>query len=111
MSLATLITEPRWAAVACVSLSQFILWIGQGIYNVQQVPLRYALVAQRLQGRANASIRSVVWGLASLGALAGGAVAAATDLRITLLASSLLGAASIVWIWRSPLRRTRSLRV
>ncbi|UGA44422.1 MULTISPECIES: hypothetical protein [Bradyrhizobium] len=25
MSLATLITEPRWAAVACVSLSQFIL--------------------------------------------------------------------------------------
>ncbi|UGY16985.1 MFS transporter [Bradyrhizobium septentrionale] len=111
MSLATLITEPRWAAVACVSLSQFILWIGQGIYNVQQVPLRYALVAQRLQGRANASIRSVVWGLASLGALAGGAVAAATGLRITLLASSLLGAASIVWIWRSPLRRTRSLRV
>ncbi|WP_271600825.1 MFS transporter [Bradyrhizobium sp. CCBAU 45384] len=110
MSVATLITEPRWATIACVALSQFILWVGQGIYNVQQVPLRYALVAQRLQGRANASIRSLVWGLASVGALAGGALAAATGLRATLLVSSLLGAASIVWIWRSPLGQTRSLR-
>ncbi|WP_420969723.1 MFS transporter [Bradyrhizobium sp. B120] len=109
MSLAALLTQPFWAAVACVALSQFILWIGQGLYNVQQVPIRYALVAQRLQGRVNASIRSVVWGLASLGALAGGAAAAATGLRATLLASSLLGTASIVWIWRSPLRHTRSL--
>ncbi|MGY2843911.1 MFS family permease [Bradyrhizobium sp. USDA 4509] len=110
MSLTTLLTQPLWAAVACVALSQFILWIGQGIYNVQQVPIRYVLVPQHLQGRVNASIRSVVWGLASLGALAGGAAAAATSLRTTLLASSVLGTASIVWILRSPLRHTHSLR-
>ncbi|VIO70403.1 hypothetical protein CI1B_30570 [Bradyrhizobium ivorense] len=111
MSLAALFTQPWWAAVACVTLSQFMLWIGQGIYNVQQVPIRYALVQPHLQGRINASIRSVVWGLASLGALAGGAAAAATSLRTTLLASSVLGLASIVWIWRSPLRHARSLRL
>ncbi|WLA85010.1 MFS transporter [Bradyrhizobium elkanii] len=109
MSLAALLTQPWWAAVAFVTLSQFMLWIGQGIYNVQQVPIRYALAPPHLQGRINASIRSVVWGLASLGALAGGAVAAATSLRTTLLASSVLGMASIVWIW--PLRQARSLRL
>nr|WP_274617677.1 MFS transporter [Bradyrhizobium oropedii] len=111
MSLAALLTRPWWAAVACVALSQFILWIGQGLYHVQQVPIRYALVPQRLQGRVNASIRTVVWGLGSLGALVGGAAAAATSLRTTLLASSVLGTASIIWIWRSPLRRTRSLHL
>ncbi|WP_225159317.1 MFS transporter [Bradyrhizobium sp. BRP56] len=109
MSLAALLTQPWWAAVACVTLSQFMLWTGQGIYNVQQVPIRYALVPPHLQGRINASIRSVVWGLASLGALAGGAVAAATSLRTTLLASSVLGMASIVWIWR--LRQAGSVRL
>lgn len=111
MSLAGLLTQPWWAAVTSVALSQFILWIGQGIYNVQQVPIRYALVPQGLQGRVNASIRSVVWGMASLGALAGGAFASATSLRAALLASSVLGTASIVWIWRSPLRHTRSLHL
>ncbi|WP_246788653.1 hypothetical protein [Bradyrhizobium sp. CCBAU 53421] len=28
MSLAALLTQPWWAAVACVTLSQFMLWIG-----------------------------------------------------------------------------------
>ncbi|WP_283805518.1 MFS transporter [Bradyrhizobium tropiciagri] len=111
MSLAGLLTGPWWAAVACVALSQFILWIGQGLYHVQQVPIRYALVPQHLQGRVNASIRSVVWGLGSLGALVGGAAAAATSLRTMLLASSVLGTASILWIWRSPLRRMHSLHL
>ncbi|WP_256378868.1 MFS transporter [Bradyrhizobium sp. Ai1a-2] len=110
LTLATLLTEPRCSAVACVAVSQFVLWVGQEIYNVQQVPIRYALVPDRVQGRVSASIRSVVWGLAPLGALLGGAVGAGPGLRATLVASSVLGAASVLWIWRSPLRHTHSLR-
>ncbi|MET4024091.1 hypothetical protein [Bradyrhizobium sp. S3.2.12] len=109
MSLAALLTRPWWAALVYVALSQFLLSVGQGIYNVQQVPIRYALAPHRMQGRVNASIRSVVWGLAPLGALVGGAAGAASGLRATLLASSVLGATSVLWIWRSPLRHTHSL--
>ncbi|WOH63657.1 hypothetical protein [Bradyrhizobium sp. BWA-3-5] len=94
MALAALLTEPRWAALACVALSQFVLWVGQEIYNVHQVPIRYAPVPNRVQGRVSASIRSVVWGLAPLGALLGGAVGAGAGLRATMVASSVLGAGS-----------------
>ncbi|MET4358425.1 MFS family permease [Bradyrhizobium sp. RT9b] len=109
MSLAALPPRPWWAALVYVALSQFLLSVGQGIYNVQQVPIRYALAPHRMQGRVNASIRSVVWGLAPLGALVGGAAGAVSGLRATLLASSVLGVTSVLWIWRSPLRHTRSL--
>ncbi|WP_245287042.1 MFS transporter [Bradyrhizobium sp. Tv2a-2] len=109
MALATLLTEPAWAAIACVALSQFLLWVGQDIFNVQQVPIRYALAPQWAQGRVNASIRTLVWGMATLGALAGGASGAGPGLRATLFASSLLGLASVLWIWWSPLRHTQKL--
>lgn len=107
MTLTALLTQPRWAAIVCVALSQF----GQEIYNVHQVLVRYALAPDRVQGRVNASIRSVVWGLAPLGALLGGVVGAGPGLRTTLLASSVLGAVSVLWIWRSPLRHKHSLHL
>ncbi|WP_247396972.1 MULTISPECIES: MFS transporter [unclassified Bradyrhizobium] len=111
MTLTALLTQPRWAAIVCVALSQFVLWFGQEIYNVHQVLVRYALAPDRVQGRVNASIRSVVWGLAPLGALLGGVVGAGPGLRTTLLASSVLGAVSVLWIWRSPLRHKHSLHL
>ncbi|MGL3104756.1 MFS transporter [Bradyrhizobium sp. BR 1432] len=111
MTLAALFTQPRSAAVICVALSQFILSFGQEIYNVHQVSVRYALAPPRALGRVNASIRSLVWGLAPLGALLGGAVGAGPGLRTALLASSALAVASVLWIWLSPLRRTHSLHL
>ncbi|MCP3460837.1 MFS transporter [Bradyrhizobium sp. CCGUVB23] len=111
MTLAALLTQQRPAAVICVALSQFVLSFGQEIYNVHQVSVRYALSPPRVLGRVNGSIRSLVWGLAPLGALLGGAVGAGPGLRTALVASSALGAASMLWIWRSPLRRTHSLHL
>ncbi|MGY8678305.1 hypothetical protein Q2941_10850 [Bradyrhizobium sp. UFLA05-153] len=88
-----------------------MLSFGQEIYNEHQVFVRYALSPPRLLGRVNASIRSLVWGLAPIGAVLGGVVGAGPGLRAALLASSALGAASLLWIWRSPLRHTRSLHL
>ncbi|MEU6352462.1 MFS transporter [Streptomyces sp. NPDC047072] len=98
------VTEAGWTASICVALSQFLLWAGQQIYNVHQVPIRYALAPPALHGRVNASIRTVVWGLAPLGALLGGACGAWLGTRTALLLSGSAIALATVWIMRSPLR-------
>lgn len=94
-----------WPAVG---LSQFLLWAGQQVYNVHQVPIRYALAPPELHGRVNASIRTIVWGLAPLGALLGGACGTWLGTRTTLLLSGALIAAATGWILTSPLRTVRT---
>lgn len=108
-ALATLVLTPRWLAVALIALSQFVLWFGQQIYNVHQVPLRYARSPAHLQGRVNATIRSIVWGVAPLGALLAGFVADHVGIRITLTVSALAGTAAMIWIRNSPIAGTRRL--
>lgn len=97
-----------WATLLGVALSHFLLWAGQQIYNVHQVPIRYALTPPTLHGRVNASIRTVVWGLAPLGALLGGVCGTAFGTRTTLLLSGTAMALATVWIVRSPLWTIRT---
>jgi MFS family permease len=103
-ALAAAAVHPRWAAVGCVGLSQFALWFGQQTYNVHQVPVRYALSPPEMRGRVNASIRTCVWSLASLGSLAGGAAGQWLGPRTALLVSAVGGALAVIWIAGSPLR-------
>jgi hypothetical protein len=91
-----------------VGLSQFLFWTGHQVYTVHQVPIRYALAPPELHGRVNASIRTVVWGLAPLGALLGGACGTWLGTRTTLLLSGALIAAATGWILTSPLRAVRT---
>ncbi|MFJ2906461.1 MFS transporter [Streptomyces sp. NPDC087212] len=102
---------PGWTAVAAVAVSQFVLWAGQQVYNVHQVPLRYTLAPPSLHGRVNASIRTMVWGLAPLGALLGGIGGAWFGTRATLLLSGVLSALATVWIVRSPLWTVRTAQL
>ncbi|WP_254458771.1 MFS transporter [Xanthomonas sacchari] len=93
-----------WLALG---LSQVLIWAGQQVYNVHQVPIRYALAPVHLHGRVNASIRTVVWSLAPLGALLGGACGMWSTPRTTLLLSGALMAAAAGWIVASPLWAVR----
>lgn len=100
-----------WLVWPVVGLSQFLLWAGQQVYNVHQVPIRYALAPPELHGRVNASIRTIVWGLAPLGALLGGACGTWLGTRTTLLLSGGLIAAATGWIVASPLRAVRTVQL
>ena len=106
--LTPMVTATGWAALVGVALSHFLLWAGQQIYNVHQVPIRYVLTPPALHGRVNASIRTVVWGLAPLGALLGGVSGTAFGTRTTLLLSGAVIALATVWIVRSPLWSVRA---
>ncbi|MEM5300049.1 MFS transporter [Burkholderia sp. JPY481] len=104
-ALAPMCPAPGWLAIG---LSQFLLWTGQQMYNVHQVPIRFMLAPPELHGRANATIRTIVWGLASFGALLGGSCGTLLGSRATLLFSGALIAMSSGWILTSPLRTVRT---
>lgn len=106
--VAPVIVATGWPALLGIALSQFLLWTGQQIYNVHQVPVRYALTPPALHGRVNASIRTVVWGLAPVGAVLGGACGTWFGTRTTLLLSGAVMTLATVWIVRSPLWAVRT---
>ncbi|MGF6536745.1 MFS transporter [Paraburkholderia youngii] len=83
-ALAPMCPAPGWLAIG---LSQFLLWTGQQMYNVHQVPIGFMLAPPGLHGRVNASIRTIVWGLAPFGALLGGSCGTLLGSRATLLFS------------------------
>ena len=69
---------------------------GVVLYNVTQVSMRQAITPERLQGRMNAVMRFIVWGVMPLGTLLGGAVATAIDLRAAIWAGAV--GMSLAWL-------------
>lgn len=91
-----------------VGVSQSIMWFGMQIYNIHQVPLRYTLSPAAIHGRINASIRTLVWGLAPLGAVLGGACGTFLGIRLSLLLAAILMTLAATWIVLSPLWKVRT---
>jgi hypothetical protein len=74
------------------------------VWDVLSLSLRQALIPTELFGRVQGSYRTAVWGAFPLGALAGGALAAATSVPTVFLiagSTNLLIAAGIGWLVRT----------
>jgi predicted MFS family arabinose efflux permease len=61
-----------WALVAA---SQFVVWFAIGMSSPHELGYRQAVTPDRLQGRMNATIRSLNWGTLTIGAPVGGLLA------------------------------------
>jgi MFS family permease len=85
----------------------FSSFIGVLIYNISQVSYRQALVPAGLQGRMNASIRTLVWGIIPIGSILGGIVADVIGVRETVVLMALLGILAPVWVIFSPVRKVK----
>jgi MFS family permease len=85
----------------------FFSFIGVLIYNIAQVSYRQSLVPANIQGRMNASIRTLVWGIIPIGSLLGGIVAQSIGVRDTVVLMALLGNIAPLWIFFSPVRGVR----
>ena len=92
------------SAFMLLTLAGVIMRCGGQIYNINQVSLRQAIIAQRLQGRMNATMRFLVWGTMPLGGLAGGLLGEALGLRAAIGVGAAGSALAFLWIWLSPLR-------
>jgi predicted MFS family arabinose efflux permease len=87
----------------------FVSFVGNLYYNINQVSFRQAIVPVRLQGRLNATMRTIVWGTLPLGAIAGGVLGNAIGVRSAIIASVVGGAFSFLWVLFSPVREIREM--
>jgi predicted MFS family arabinose efflux permease len=68
------------------------------IYNINQVSLRQTIVPDRLQGRMNATVRTINWGTLPIGAIIGGALGSTIGLIGTIVIGGVLQGAAVLWI-------------
>ena len=80
---------------------------GSTIYNINQVSLRQSITPDRLQGRMNASMRFVVWGVFPIGSLIGGALGTLLGVRAGIAVGAVGGLVTVLWLVFSPVRTLR----
>jgi MFS family permease len=87
-------TRPVLAGLALALYGLAAVW-----WNVVTASFRQAVVPERLQGRVNSAYRLASWGATSLGAAAGGLVAAALGLRAVYAGAAVVVALLAVVLW------------
>lgn len=98
-----LIAPELWSAVVVVIATSAAF----GLFNVAATSLRQRLVPAQLLGRIIAVWRMAVLGAGALGALAGGAVAAAQGLNAPFVLSVIFGVHAVVVWWSATHRESR----
>ena len=78
------------------------------VYNITQVSLRQRLIPSDKLGRANATLRTVVWGTMPLGTLLGGVLGSTIGIVPTLVAGAAVAACAIPWLLTAPIRALRA---
>jgi MFS family permease len=91
-------------ALPLLILSMFIQLVGQSVYNINQVSLRQAIIPIHLQGRMNATVRTVIWGTIPIGSVIGGALGVAIGILPTVIVGTALGFLTPLWILAGPVR-------
>jgi MFS family permease len=74
------------------------------VYNVNQVSLRQAIVPVRLQGRLNATVRTIIWGTIPIGNFLGGLLGTRLGLVPTLYIGAAIATLAVVFILAGPVR-------
>jgi MFS family permease len=91
-------------AVPLLLASSVIGSFANPVYNINQVSLRQAITPDRVQGRMNATVRTVIWGTIPIGALIGGIVGNAYGLVPAMYIGIAVSLLAGVWILLGPVR-------
>jgi MFS family permease len=95
------------APVLVLSLLGLIGGLTGPIYNISQVSLRQAITPDRVQGRMNATMRTIVWGTIPIGAFIGGILGTAIGLVQTILVGGVVSLLAALWIVLGPVVRLK----
>jgi predicted MFS family arabinose efflux permease len=97
------------AAVPLLVVGTFAANLCVTVGSVAELSLRQAVTPARLQGRMNTTMRSLNWGMVTVGSLLGGALGDRLGLPPTLLLGTLLALAAALPVTLSPVGRLRAL--
>jgi MFS family permease len=87
-----------------LSILFFTLFLIGSPYNITQVSLRQAITPDRVQGRMNATMRTIVWGTMPIGSLLGGILAGSVGVTTTIVIGGFITLLSVGWILAGPVR-------
>jgi len=74
------------------------------VYNINQVSLRQAITPDRVQGRMNATVRTIIWGTMPIGAFIGGVIGNTYGLVPAMYVGIAIWIFSGFWILLGPIR-------
>jgi len=77
------------------------------VYNINQVSLRQSITPDRVQGRMNATMRTIVWGTIPVGAFTGGILGTTIGVVQTIILGSVVSALAALWILLGPVARLK----
>ena len=95
------------APAVILATTGFIEGLTIPVYNISQVSLRQAITPDRVQGRMNATMRTIVWGTIPLGAFIGGILGTSIGLVPTIVLGGILSTLAASWIFLGPVIRLR----
>jgi len=90
-------------AAPIIGVAFFVASMGVPIYNINQVSLRQIITPNRLQGRMNATMRTIVWGTIPAGSLLGGVFVVTVGVIPTIIVGTLISGGSVLWIVLGPI--------
>jgi predicted MFS family arabinose efflux permease len=94
-------------AVFVIGAAYFVAYLGVATYNINQVSLRQIITPNRLQGRMNATMRTIVWGTIPAGSLLGGIFVTSLGIVRTLIIGALISGFACLWIILGPIFRLK----
>ena len=91
-------------AVPLLIASFFVAsWVNP-VYNINQVSLRQAITPDRVQGRMNATVRTIIWGTIPIGAFVGGTIGTVYGVLPAIYVGIAVNLLAGAWILAGPIR-------
>jgi MFS family permease len=107
LSLGMLCTPLAQLGQPFVVLTVFLFVSQLNWYDIIQLSLRQSITPDRLQGRMNATMRTIVWGTIPIGAFLGGVLGSTLGVVETIVAGGFVSLLSVGWIVIGPVFRIR----
>jgi MFS family permease len=98
-----------WLVVVLLVVAQFSFGIALTIFRIGHVSLRQSLTPDHLQGRMNATLNVLTWGVVPLGGLLGGAIGGVIGLGLALVIAAAGEMLSVFWLYFSPIKTVRQV--
>jgi predicted MFS family arabinose efflux permease len=91
-------------AIPLLIVKELVTSAAVPVYNISQVSWRQSTVPAALQGRMNATVRTIAWGTLPLGAFIGGALVAPIGIVATLIVATIVEICAVIWLLSADVR-------